>query len=69
MKRRFFTSAPPSAPPYWFCFKAGFAAAKKFVAWSLSSRLNSQPLPCHWFVPAFVTTFTTDPALRPYSAS
>jgi hypothetical protein len=42
--------------------------AKKLRAWSASLRLNSQAPPCQRFVPDLVTTFTTEPALRPYSA-
>src|SRR6185295_4340455 len=59
---------PPPVPPNWFCFSAGFDVANRFLACSASSRLNSHSVPCHWLVPALVTTLTTDPALRPYSA-
>ena len=62
---------PPALPPYWFCCNFGFAAlagAKIFRACSASSRLNSQAAPVQLVVPPFVTTFTTDPELRPNSA-
>jgi hypothetical protein len=51
MNSRFRTSAPPSAPPNWFCLSAGFAVAKKFLDCSRSSRLNSHAPPCQPLVP------------------
>ena len=62
---------PPSEAPNWFCFSFGLACvdgAKKFRACSASLRLNSQAPPCHSLLPDLVTTLTTEPALRPYSA-
>ena len=59
------------APPNWSCSSTGLGCvvgAKKFRASSASSRWNSHPLPCQALLPDLVTTFTTDPALRPYSA-
>src|SRR6185369_6933105 len=50
-------------------FSVGFAVAKKFFDCSVSSRLNSQAPPCQSLLPDLVTTLTTEPALRPYSAS
>ena len=59
---------PPAATPYWFCLCSGTVAEKKLRAFSFSFRRNSQALPWISLVPDFETTFTCEPAFRPYSA-
>src|SRR5207247_181969 len=60
---------PPSVAPNWLNLSGGGSVvAKKFFDWNRSLRRNSQPDPCHSFVPDLVTTLTTDPELRPNSA-
>ena len=41
---------------------------KKLRAFSASSRMNSNAVPCRSFVPDLVTAFISAPALRPLSA-
>ena len=60
---------PPAVAPNWFWINCGFTdGAKKFRAFSLWLRRNSQAVACRSLVPERVTTLKIDPALRPYSA-
>src|SRR5579859_3768957 len=59
---------PPAATPNWFCLSAGTSGEKKLRAFRALLRRNSHAAPWSSFVPAFDTTFTWDPGLRPYSA-
>src|ERR1700733_14205119 len=60
---------PPNVAPNWFWFSCGFTVLKYPCAFNTVLRKYSNTSPCSALVPDFVTTLTTDPELRPYSAS
>src|ERR1019366_9130169 len=64
-----FRSGPPKVPPNWFWLNCGLTVLKYPCALSTLLRKYSYTLPCHRLVPDLVTTLTTAPELRPYSAS
>src|SRR5271169_6061754 len=66
-----FLIGPPNVPPNWFWWKSGFGATVNVNGLALRSvlRKNSYTLPWNSLVPDLVTTLTTAPELRPYSAS
>src|ERR1039458_8309914 len=65
----FFLMGPPNVPPNWFWWKSGLMLSKKPRASRTVLRKNSYASPWNSLVPPLVTTLTTEPELRPYSAS